>query len=343
MAETKKTQMLDTAVSTRIRLARNLANYPFPHRMTAEQKEAVVREVTDALFSANKTIGQTFHATKIADMPQAEALYLVEQHLISPEFAETPDGVVLRDDSGTVSIMLNEEDHIRIQVVLPGAALDEAMETANRIDDLLDEKLRYAFDERLGYLTQCPTNLGTGLRASVMVHLPVLTDQRAIGSLSAALSKLGMTVRGIYGEGSEARGKMYQISNQVTLGLSEQEAVESLKTVVAQVMEQEAQAREKVFAASPAAFDRVCRALGTLQYARLLSGEEFMELVSDVRMGLCAGALEGMTPGDVDQLIAQAQPATILHRLGRNLSAQERDRERADFVRAAVRSVQPAE
>ena len=230
--------------------------------------------------------------------------------------------------------MLNEEDHIRLQVMLPGLALENAYDTADKLDTAINEQVEFAFDERLGYLTQCPTNIGTGLRASVMLHLPALTAANRIGALGSTISKLGLTIRGAYGEGSAPMGDLYQVSNQVTLGISEKAAITNLKTIVLQIAAQERAVREEMLK-TPEAQDSVFRAYGILKSARILNTKEFMELISRVRLG----AVGGLLPIDAkvaNELMIAMQPANLNARAGKNLDARERDEQRAKLVRESL-------
>lgn len=321
----------DTVVSTRIRLARNIAGIPFPSRMSAEQLKSVNESVRDALFSDAKCREQ-FKYIEMDTLPDITAMSLAERHLISPEFAQNRNGkALLLSDDESVSIMLCEEDHIRIQVMRAGLALDEAYAEADRIDDILSSKLTFAFNERLGYLTECPTNLGTGLRASLMLHLPALEANGAINRLAASVSKIGLTIRGTYGEGSRAEAAMYQLSNQVTLGISEKAAIDNLKSIAAQTISQERNVRRSL---DPDMIeDAAFRALGELKYARMLSSEEFMELISKVRLGISMGIIKDVGLTQIGEIINMAGPAGIQAAAGKPLEPAERDKLRAKTVR----------
>ncbi len=321
----------DTVVSTRIRLARNLAGIPFPSHMTDDQLAQVNQTVRDALFS-DKEASQRFKYIEMETLPDITAMSMVERHIISPNFAENRRGkVLLLSSDESVSIMLCEEDHIRIQVMRAGLALDEAYAEADRIDDLLGQHLKYAFNERLGYLTECPTNLGTGLRASLMLHLPALEASGAVNRLAATVSKIGLTVRGTYGEGSKASASMYQISNQVTLGISERAAVDNLKSIASQAIAQERGLRSSL---DPDAIeDAAWRALGTLKFARSISSEEFMGLISKVRLGISMGIITDVSLSTAEELIISAGAASIQAAKGEPLEAAERDKLRADLAR----------
>lgn len=323
----------DVVVSTRVRLARNLKQYPFPARASASQREAVERQVKDALLSGNSILSKEFRFIPLENTTQEEAVSLVERHIVSPEFiADRRGKAVLISADESISIMVNEEDHLRIQVLREGFSLKEAAETADRIDTLLSENLDFAFDPELGYLTQCPTNLGTGLRASVMLHLPGLTESGAMPRIASNLSKLGLTIRGTYGEGSKSIGALYQLSNQITLGLSENEAIENLRSITVQLMEEERKARAQM-SEEIAWQDKIDRAAGVLKSARVLSSSEFMELLSYIRLGLSTGVLQGVTTQELNALMVNAQPATLMARTGKQLDETQRDVLRADMAR----------
>lgn len=323
----------DVVVSTRVRLARNLKQYPFPARASASQREAVERQVKDALLSGNSILSKEFRFVPLENTSEEEAVSLVERHIVSPEFiADRRGKAVLISADESISIMVNEEDHLRIQVLREGFSLKEAAETADRIDTLLSENLDFAFDPELGYLTQCPTNLGTGLRASVMLHLPGLTESGAMPRIASNLSKLGLTIRGTYGEGSKSIGALYQLSNQITLGLSENEAIENLRSITVQLMEEERKARAQM-SEEIAWQDKIDRAAGVLKSARVLSSSEFMELLSYIRLGLSTGVLQGVTTQELNALMVNAQPATLMARAGKQLDETQRDVLRADMAR----------
>ena len=236
----------------------------------------------------------------------------------------------------TMSIMINEEDHIRLQILYKDLSLEQAYDTADKLDTLLDENLDFAFDEKLGYLTQCPTNLGTGMRASVMLHLPALKSGKAIGRIAGNLSKLGLTIRGAYGEGTEPEGAMYQLSNQVTLGISEKAAIENLKNIARQLVTQELQA-EKRMCESLETQDKISRSLGILRSAKLISCKEALELLSNVRFGINSGIIEDIDLNTVDELITEIQPATMMVNKNEKISPRERDILRAEVLNEKLR------
>ena len=322
----------DVVLSTRIRLARNLDEYPFPCRLDIDGKNKVNSLVKSVLFENDSN---NFSFIEMKDLTRQQAVSFAERHLISPEFAVKKDGsalVISSDES--VSIMLCEEDHIRLQVMKAGLALEEAFDIADKIDNVLDSKLNYAFDERIGYLTQCPTNLGTAMRASVMLHLPALTRCGQISRLANTVSKLGLTIRGAYGEGSHPGGDIYQISNQITLGITEETAIANLKSIVLQLVAQERAAAAEMIK-NPVEEDKIYRALGVLRNARLLSTDEFMELISVVRLGAARGVLETNLE-KINELIVSMQPATVSVMNANADSAAQRDAVRAAAVRAAL-------
>lgn len=321
--------MSEAVVSTRIRLARNLSEYPFPIRLSADKALKVVEKVDEAL----KDSEIKFHRIDLNAISDSMKIALIERHLISPDFAGKEDGrAVFLSDDNTVSIMVNEEDHIRLQVIKDGFAPDEAYELADSIDTMLSQELHFAFHEKLGYLTQCPTNLGTGMRASVMLHLPALEITGAVHRIGANLSKLGLTMRGIYGESTKPMGAFFQLSNQVTLGISEKAAIDNLRNITTQLISQEMKARENVLN-KPQVEDKISRALGTLKYALLMDHSEAMTLLSLVRLGVSSKKLNTLSTDSIDKLIVEIQPASIMTRCGEDMTPQERDKKRAEMIR----------
>ncbi len=322
----------EVVVSTRIRLARNLEDYPFPAKLDANGKKQVNGLVRDALLGG---CDEDLSFVEMESLSRAQAVSLAERHLISPEFASDVNGrALLLSEDESVSIMLCEEDHIRLQVMESGLALDTAYERADKLDNAISSKLQLAFDERIGFLTQCPTNIGTAMRASVMLHLPALGKSGQITRIASTVSKLGLIIRGAYGEGSAPSGDMYQLSNQVTLGINEETALNNLKSITSQLVAQELAAREQMLK-NPVWQDKVYRALGILKSARLLSCEEFMNLASLVRLGSSSGLLD-VSLEKLGELMVDMQPATINAREGKNLDAAGRDELRAKEVREAL-------
>ena len=319
----------DVVISTSIHLARNLKQFPFPASLSMQDKlkvNSVIKKATDELND------YSFNYYEMKTLSQAEVVSLAERHLVSPEFASSRDGrALLLTEDEAVSVMLNEEDHIRLQVMYAGFSLDEAYRTADKIDNQLSCKLQFAFDERLGYLTQDPTALGTGMKASVVLHLPALVSSSQITKLITTVSKLGLSLRGSYGEGAAAKGDLFRLSNTITLGISEKAAIENLKSIALQIAAQERVAREEIFKA-PVTEDRIFRAYGVLKYARMIDTSEFMELISLVRLGAVKGIIN-MDCAQIEALMIHMQPATISLSVDRPLDRIERDKLRAQLVR----------
>ena len=325
--------MSDIVISTRVRLARNLKDYPFPCRLGTQGREKVIESVRDALINGNSAIAGDFRFIRMSELDPQQSVSLVEKRLVSPEFISSSEGrALLLSKDESLSIMLNEEDHIRLQVIQKGLSLETAYDTADKLDTLLDERLEFAFDERLGYLTQCPTNLGTGMRASVMLHLPALERSKVISRISGNLSKLGLIIRGAHGEGTEPKGALYQLSNQITLGISEKAAIENLKNITLQLIAQEEQARDRI-CRSIDVQDTIARSLGILRSALVISHDEALQLLSNVRLGISSGQITDVTAEQVDSLMTAVEPATLSVSLGKTLSPHERDVERAKLLR----------
>lgn len=329
----KISQQDDIVVSTRIRLARNLEKFPFKNNMSPQQEIQLNHIVKQALEKAN--LGDNgFDYIYLEDLSDLQQLALVEKHLISHNFIENAENkmvAITKDNS--ISIMVNEEDHIRMQVLESGLNLKKAFEICNLIDDLLDEQLEYAFDERLGYLTVCPTNLGTGLRASVMLHLPALEKSRIIPQLISTVSKLGLTIRGTYGEGTKAIGSTYQLSNQVTLGLSEQTAIDNLENVIMQIIDSEKATRKEVLKNNIEVVDDICRSYGILKNALLMSSNEFYEHMSNVRLGISENIIKDVNIVAINELINLIGTASICVANNKRYSPQERDYSRAKLIK----------
>ena len=322
----------DVVFSSRIRFARNVSGYPFEQGLKSEAANELIERIGAAL-------GDDFLAKKMDDLSPLHARSLFEQHLISREFMEkkTPHAL-FQNEGKSVSVMALEEDHIRLQCILPGLALRDAYRFACECDDALDRALPIAYDAALGYLTHCPTNLGTGMRASVMLFLPALCDANMIASLSHQLSKMGLTMRGHYGEGSAASGCLYQISNQVTLGISEEDILRKLEQAVSNIVECERELRAKASGTEALRrADRIHRAEGILRHARMLSSEEFFSLYKELKLGIALGEITTLTHEALNTLLINILPATLtLGAADAPKNDAERDRLRADFVRSAL-------
>jgi len=325
----------DVVISSRIRIARNLSAYPFPMLSTKSQSEEVLAKAA-AILNAGELDGfGNLTLLHLKDLEELEKKVLVEKHLISPNLAnESQNGAVILNDNESISIMVNEEDHLRIQCLQSGFQIREAWEMAGRVDDILENHMQYAFDEKRGYLTSCPTNVGTGIRASVMIHLPALVITQQINRILQAITQVGLAVRGLYGEGSEALGNLFQISNQITLGQSEEEIIDNLHSVVRQIIEHERSARRTLIEASPARLqDRVCRSYGILTNAIIIDSKEAAQRLSDVRLGADTGLIEGVTQDALNELLVMTQPGFLQQHTGEKLSAEGRDVRRAELIR----------
>jgi len=323
----------DMVLSTRIRLARNLRDVPFTHRAHDEQLHGVLASVTNAVQpSALLADGLLL---KMQDCSPIERQVLVERHLVSHELGDgaRPRGIYLAPDE-RVSIMINEEDHLRLQALTPGFQLAEAWSLADSADDDLDQSLDYAYSDEIGYLTACPTNAGTGLRASVLIHLPALVLLEEIQRVLKSIMQVGLNVRGLYGEHSEIMGNLFQISNQTTLGRSERDSIESLERVTRQIIETEERARERMLRDARVQLeDKVWRAYGTLRYCRSIQAKEVINLCSAVRLGVAMG-LEGLCPlRVVNELLVLTQPAHLQRQVGTEMAPSERNIHRAQVVR----------
>lgn len=326
------------AISSRVRLARNFGDFPFPGRASSAQRDEVEQKVKRWWNKGNlKSLGQTNYIS-IRDIPENERQALVDKHLASPNLAGQESGAVLTNEDGSVSIMINEEDHLRIQSLLSGLQLGEAWNLASNVDDLFDGGFRYAWVPQTGYLTSCPTNVGTGMRASVMLHLPGLAFSGQLAMVLGTISKLGIMVRGMFGEGSEAQGNLYQISNQTTLGQSEEEIIEGLNRVTLQVIRQELDARQKLLEGDRLALtDRVWRAYGILANARIMTSTEAMEHLSLLRLGIDLDILEGLNSRILQELLVFTRPGYLQKIFDQQLMPRERDYKRAELIRELVK------
>ena len=319
----------DVVLSTRVRLARNLADMPFTARLTEDGK----RQVCESVRQAAQELAQ-LSWLDMTQVPRLQAASMAERRLISAQFAaQEPGTALLMQDNERVAIMLCEEDHIRLQALSPGLALNETYETADQIDTVLNRKLDYAFHDTLGYLTQCPTNLGTAMRASVLLHLTALAALNRVSRLGESISKLGLTIRGAFGEGSGADGALFQLSNQVTLGIAEAQALENLQAITLQIAEAERNACTELLQ-QPAWENKLWRAYGICKYARSLESGEAIELLGLLRMG-AAQQLLPIKLEALNALMAEIQPATLS--VTQNIErTEERDQARAAMIREAL-------
>lgn len=326
----------DIVLSSRIRLARNLSGRPFPARADKIELRQIVDQLRSLPGRLSAADGCEYDFAELIQMNPPERQILVEKHIISPQHVAEPEhrAIIIRSDAA-VSIMINEEDHLRLQFMKGGFDLDGALNEADAIDDSIEDSYRIAFSERLGFLTSCPTNLGTALRASVMMHLPALTMTGHICRIVALASQTGLAVRGLYGEGTEAVGNIFQISNQITLGQTEEQIIENLKSVVKEIVDKEKYARELLASdAQSALADRVWRSFAILRYAREISGREALTKLSETRLGIDLGIIPLKRPEIFNELLVKTRP-NVLRKMAADyeLSKEEVSRVRADVIR----------
>lgn len=320
-------------VSSRVRLARNLIHLPFPHRATVAHQNQLVKSVLEACAQHKKTQALVFFAADDLDLLQQRVL--VERHVMSPAMM-TREGTrgVLVGQTGGLSVMLNEEDHLRFQAIFSGLQPQGAWQSISQLQQIFAESLHFAFHDAWGYLTACPSNTGTGLRASVLIHLPGLVLTQEMDAVVRGITQMGFAVRGLFGEGTDALGNMFQVSNQITLGKSEQALLSMLDQAVAQLVECEENAREVLLRSVQSKIeDKVWRAWGILQHARMLTSQEFMNLASAVRLGVGLKLIHHVSLQTLNELMVETQPSHLQFLLGRELDAAERDVFRADWVR----------
>ncbi|MBH1939296.1 protein arginine kinase [Mobilitalea sibirica] len=331
----------DVVISSRVRLARNLANYSFSNKLKEEQAAELVKEVKTITSSLAEKANRKFYSCNISTLSEIDKSAMVERHIVSPLLAEKKQttGLILSEDE-TISVMINEEDHVRIQAIVGGMNLEQAYEEADRIDDIAYEKLHFAFDEKYGYLTSCPTNAGTGMRASYMVFLPALSAARMIQKLIEEVGKYGVTIRGIYGEGTKSLGSIYQISNQKTLGNSEREIIDNLNRIVTQVIKQERKRREYMLSVnSDEIEDQVYRSYGILKFARQIASDDAMTLLSQLKFGADCGVIKFDREFNVHKLMMGVQPGSLQWTLGKNVGSTTRDQSRAEYIRKELPTI----
>ncbi|HNV85589.1 MAG TPA: protein arginine kinase [Candidatus Omnitrophota bacterium] len=334
-----KGEACEIVMSSRTRLARNIQGFPFPHRISKTDAEEVITIAESALKQSPCFKGSFFLRQR--ELTLLDRQFLLERHLISREHAGARGPVaacVTRNE--IAGVMILEEDHLRIQVIESGLNLTEAWRVIDGIDSSLESVLSYAFHPSLGYLTACPTNVGTGLRASCMMHLPALVMTKQAAKILQAISKLNLAARGMYGEGTEATGNLFQISNQMTLGQSEAEILDSLERVIRQIIEHEKEARQVLVTKRKDKLeDQIWRALGALKTARLISSKETMSLLSLVRLGMDLGLIAQLERTKLNELFMKIQPSHLQKVTGKSLSSSERDFERAKLLRQELNSV----
>ena len=323
----------DVAISTRIRFARNLHGFKF-NLQKNDEIEALQNKVKDNLY----TIGYGLKFFKLKDMDDITKMSLVEKNLLSPDFVlkRNETGSILINDDENICIMIGEEDHLRIQIFSNGLDLKNTLNLAIELDEKIGESLGYAMNKKYGYLTACPSNIGTGLRASVMVHLPALSKTKNTKKILQATSSFGISIRGVYGENSEASGDMYQISNKQTIGISEKEIVDNLNVIVEKIIEQERKARKILAKDDIELEDMVYRSFGILSNCRKISSSEVRELLSDIKLGTDLGILKEMTDLKVKKLYLYTKPANLQKYLGEQYEAIERDIKRAEVIKQII-------
>lgn len=324
----------DVVISTRVRIARNIKDYKFESKCRKEDKEKILTKIESIVPS----LGYGLKLLRLKDMDDLTKLALAEKHIISPEFVNNKDenAAILINNEENICIMINEEDHLRMQVFAEGMAIEELMNLAIEIDQKLEGLVEYAYNEKYGYLTACPTNVGTGTRISVMVHLPGLAETGNLNKVFHIVNSFGMSVRGVYGEGSQSMGNIYQISNNQTLGITEQEIVKNMKIITEKVIEQEKIARKYLGKDKVRFEDKVYRAYGILQNARLLSSNECIDLLSDVKLGTDMGVINELDDTKVKKLFLYTKPANLQKYYGNIMDTNERDSKRTDIIRKII-------
>jgi len=333
----------DLVVSSRVRLARNIEGMPFSHWASSSDLKRISETCLLAVQDCPSVTGVTLLA--VEHLNSLDRKYLAERNLISRELAESGMERFVGVDRGEFcSIMVNEEDHLRLQVILAGLNLREAWKRVDLLDDEIEARIQYAFSHEYGYLTACPTNAGTGIRCSVMVHLPALVMSQRIKKVLAAVTQIGLTVRGLAGEGSEIAGNLFQISNQWTLGASEEETIDKLERILEQIVENERKTQQELWSENRIALeDKVWRAYGVLRHARIINSKEALELLSYLRLGLDLGLIHGLPYSAINDVIIQCRPAHLQKRAGQILSAMNRDSIRGEYLRDWIRHYDQAD
>jgi protein arginine kinase len=326
----------ESVVSSRVRLARNISGVPFSHRAGPEELERALSLGWKALSESNTLKTATFML--MSELSDLDRQFLVERHLISQEHSEkSPTRAVVVGDREMISVMINEEDHLRLQSIQPGFQVMDAWRLVDGLDGEIDQGLDYAFSYEYGYLSACPTNTGTGLRASMLVHLPALVLTGQIDRIIHSISQMGLAVRGFYGEGSEVMGNLFQISNRTALGTSEIDIIQSLEKVVTQVLDYEARASEILLRDARSQIeDKVWRAYGILKYCRRVTSKDVMSFASAVRLGVCLEMIDSISVAGLNRMIFMSQPAHLQKRSGKEMGPAERDAVRADMIRGIL-------
>lgn len=325
----------DVVYSTRIRLARNVEGFLFVNKYKKEDAIKIIQNIENIIPS----LGYGLRLIRLKDLDDITKLSLVEKHLISPEFAYNKQelGAIAINDDENICLMINEEDHIRLQIISAGLELENSLNLAIEIDRKIEQSIKYAYNDKYGFLTSCPTNVGTGLRASVMVHLPALTKTRNIKKVLEVINSFDMNIRGVYGEGTKSQGDIYQISNKQALGISEQEIIKNLKIITDKIIEQERLARKIIAKNQIELEDKVYRAYGILTNSRKLTSEECNNLLSDVKLGTDMGIIKELNDLKVKKLQAYIKPANMQKYVGQTLDSYARDIKRAEVVKEIIK------
>ncbi len=325
----------DVVISSRIRLARNLTNYPFSQKLSQAEASKLIDEVIKTLPMLQDKLSKNINGYTLSSVKENEKNAMVERHVVSPQLIKKKQSVgLLLSEDEKISIMINEEDHLRIQSITNGMSMDEAFIAANKVDDILSEKLNYAFHERYGYLTSCPTNLGTGIRASYMLFLPALALTNSITGIARELSKFGITLRGTYGEGTKTIGYLYQISNQKTLGRNEEEIIAGLNEIVEQVVTQERNQREYYIKKNfHEVEDWIYRSYGVLRYARQLTSSEALALLAQIKIGIDTNLIQLKEKCNVYELMVETQPGNLQYLANEEFGSSQEERYRAEYIR----------
>lgn len=325
----EKGPLNEIVLSSRVRLARNLKDTPFPTQLGKEQSANIVKMIESLFINTEEYVFYDMDRTDFVDRQ-----ILMEKHLISPELTKINKGAAIIKKDDIISIMINEEDHIRIQAILPGLQITKALQLADEVDNKLEESLDYAYDEKLGYLTCCPTNVGTGMRASTMVHLPALNLTGNISKILQTVTQIGLTIRGLYGEGTEASGNLFQISNQVTLGPTEGEITDNINGVTNQIVDKEKEARRILLSNNKTYLeDKIWRSWGILKNAKIMSSKESMGLLSDIRLGIDLSIIKDIPVSALNGIMVDTQPASINKYAKEELTPEARDVLRAKIIR----------
>lgn len=320
----------DAVVSTRIRFARNIDGINFYRKMSNEDEEKVIN-------LAKEISNKNLKLYKLSDIDEITKQSLVEKNILSKDILNRRNGAFLLNEDESVCVMLNEEDHIRIQVVNSGLDFKNTYNKAKEIDEQISNNIKYAFDEKYGYLTTCPTNLGTGLRVSVMLHLPALRMTGRIQKVLDVVNKVNVTVRGVYGEGSSTIGDMYQLSNKVTLGVNEEQIINSINKIVDTIIKKEREARELLRKNGIDFEDKISRMYGNLLYAKKMSYEECEKLISGVKLGVDMGIIKGVKLENVNKIRILAKPASLQKYYKNKMDSSERDIKRAELIKEILK------